>query len=36
MPSVFPLLADLRGRAVLVIGGGAGAEHATSALLQAG
>ncbi|CAD1795005.1 uroporphyrinogen-III C-methyltransferase [Xanthomonas euroxanthea] len=36
MPSVFPLLADLRGRAVLVIGGGAEAEHATAALLQAG
>ncbi|WP_115049781.1 uroporphyrinogen-III C-methyltransferase [Xanthomonas arboricola] len=36
MPSVFPLLADLRGRAVLVIGGGAAAERATSALLQAG
>jgi uroporphyrin-III C-methyltransferase/precorrin-2 dehydrogenase/sirohydrochlorin ferrochelatase len=33
---VFPLLADLRGRAVLVIGGGAEAEHATAALLQAG
>ncbi|PPU39573.1 uroporphyrinogen-III C-methyltransferase [Xanthomonas arboricola] len=36
MPSVFPLLADLRGRAVLVIGGGAEAERATAALLQAG
>lgn len=36
VPSVFPLLADLRGRAVLVIGGGAEAEHATAALLQAG
>lgn len=36
VPSVFPLLADLRGRAVLVIGGGAEAERATANLLQAG
>nr|WP_208408811.1 uroporphyrinogen-III C-methyltransferase [Xanthomonas sp. CFBP 8151] len=36
VPSVFPLLADLRGRAVLVIGGDAAAERATAALLQAG
>ncbi|MFA0923120.1 uroporphyrinogen-III C-methyltransferase [Xanthomonas fragariae] len=36
MPSVFPLLADLRGRAVLVVGGGTDAERATANLLQAG
>ncbi|PPU97237.1 uroporphyrinogen-III C-methyltransferase [Xanthomonas populi] len=36
MPSVFPLLADLCGRAVLVIGGGGDAERTTAALLQAG
>ncbi len=36
MTSVFPLLADLRGRAVLVVGGGADAERATANLLQAG
>lgn len=34
--SAFPLLVDLRGRAVLVVGGGADAERATAALLQAG
>lgn len=34
--SAFPLLADLRGRAVLVVGGGADAERATANLLQAG
>ncbi|KHM90246.1 precorrin-2 dehydrogenase/sirohydrochlorin ferrochelatase family protein, partial [Xanthomonas vesicatoria] len=36
MTSAFPLLVDLRGRAVLVVGGGADAERATAALLQAG
>ncbi|MEC5077214.1 uroporphyrinogen-III C-methyltransferase [Xanthomonas oryzae] len=36
MSSAFPLLADLRGRAVLVVGGGADAERATAQLLQAG
>ncbi|UXA62305.1 uroporphyrinogen-III C-methyltransferase [Xanthomonas prunicola] len=36
MTSAFPLLADLRGRAVLVVGGGADAERATAHLLQAG
>lgn len=33
---LFPLLADLRGRAVLVVGGGRAAERATASLLQAG
>nr|WP_276594918.1 uroporphyrinogen-III C-methyltransferase [Xanthomonas campestris] len=33
---MFPLLADLRGRAVLVVGGGRAAERATASLLQAG
>jgi uroporphyrin-III C-methyltransferase/precorrin-2 dehydrogenase/sirohydrochlorin ferrochelatase len=32
----FPLFADLRDRPVLVVGGGAVAEHRTEALLQAG
>ncbi|MCP3033820.1 MULTISPECIES: uroporphyrinogen-III C-methyltransferase [Xanthomonas] len=36
MTPAFPLLADLRGRAVLVVGGGADAERATAQLLQAG
>ncbi|PPV05521.1 siroheme synthase [Xanthomonas bromi] len=36
MSSAFPLLVDLRGRAVLVVGGGADAERATAQLLQAG
>ncbi|WP_040242552.1 precorrin-2 dehydrogenase/sirohydrochlorin ferrochelatase family protein, partial [Xanthomonas citri] len=36
MTPAFPLLADLRGRAVLVVGGGADAERATGQLLQAG
>ncbi|QHG88012.1 uroporphyrinogen-III C-methyltransferase [Xanthomonas sp. NCPPB 1638] len=36
MTAAFPLLADLRGRAVLLVGGGAAAERATAALLQAG
>ncbi|CAD7722810.1 Siroheme synthase [Xanthomonas hydrangeae] len=36
MPPVFPLIADLRGRAVLVVGGGTNAERATAGLLQAG
>lgn len=34
--ALFPLLADLRGRAVLVVGGGRAAESATASLLQAG
>ncbi len=34
--AAFPLLADLRGRAVLVVGSGAAAERVTAALLQAG
>ncbi|MEA9657577.1 uroporphyrinogen-III C-methyltransferase [Xanthomonas campestris pv. raphani] len=36
MTALFPLLADLRGRAVLVVGGGRAAERATASLLQAG
>ncbi|MCD0247155.1 uroporphyrinogen-III C-methyltransferase [Xanthomonas melonis] len=36
MTAAFPLLADLCGRAVLVIGGGVAAERATASLLQAG
>ncbi|MCC5071745.1 uroporphyrinogen-III C-methyltransferase [Xanthomonas campestris] len=36
MTVLFPLLADLRGRAVLVVGGGRAAERATASLLQAG
>ncbi|MCW1982300.1 uroporphyrin-III C-methyltransferase/precorrin-2 dehydrogenase/sirohydrochlorin ferrochelatase [Xanthomonas arboricola] len=36
MTALFPLLADLRGRAVLVVGGGRAAESATASLLQAG
>ncbi|MCC8554188.1 uroporphyrinogen-III C-methyltransferase [Xanthomonas hortorum] len=36
MPPAFPLIADLRGRAVLVVGGDADAERATAGLLQAG
>ncbi|WP_458576669.1 NAD(P)-dependent oxidoreductase, partial [Xanthomonas phaseoli] len=36
MTPAFPLLADLRGRAVLVVGGGADAERVTGQLLQAG
>ncbi|KAB7767489.1 uroporphyrinogen-III C-methyltransferase [Xanthomonas maliensis] len=36
MASLFPLLADLHGRAVLVVGGGADAERTTAHLLQAG
>lgn len=34
--SAFPFLADLHGRAVLVVGGGVDAERATAQLLQAG
>ncbi|MGE8234494.1 MAG: precorrin-2 dehydrogenase/sirohydrochlorin ferrochelatase family protein, partial [Stenotrophomonas sp.] len=33
---LFPLFADLKGRAVLVVGGGAVAERKTEALLRAG
>ena len=33
---MFPLFADLKGRAVLVVGGGAVAERKTEALLRAG
>ncbi|TQT18328.1 uroporphyrinogen-III C-methyltransferase, partial [Xanthomonas perforans] len=36
MTPAFPLLADLRGRAVLGGCGGADAERATAQLLQAG
>lgn len=36
MTAAFPLLADLCGRAVLVVGGGVAAERATASLLQAG
>ena len=36
MTALFPLLADLRGRAVLVVGGGRAAERATAGLQQAG
>ncbi len=35
-PSLFPLFADLKGRAVLVVGGGAVAERKIEALLEAG
>ena len=36
VPSLFPLFADLRGRAVLVVGGGAVAHRKVEALLKAG
>ena len=35
-PALFPLFADLRGRPVLVVGGGAVAERKVQALRHAG